>query len=160
MAPAWRNRGDPFADFLLGFPQNTSRTVGSGQAYMRQNYYAGYVQDEWRVVPRLTLNLGLRYEYAAPYTEARRQPVEPGLCDPAESAAPGACGPAGPSRIQQLRVRAWAWLAWRSWPIGTVFRAGYGIYPAPKSPWRLTTCCSTTCSTSSNETQRQPARRC
>ena len=33
--------GDPFADFLLGAPQTTQQTVGSGQAYMRQNDYAG-----------------------------------------------------------------------------------------------------------------------
>ena len=62
--------GDPFADFLLGYPQDTSRNVGNTQAYLRQNVLGTYFQDDWRVSRRLTLNLGLRYEYAAPYSEA------------------------------------------------------------------------------------------
>jgi hypothetical protein len=33
--------GDPFADFLLGFPQTTDRSVGQAMAYLRQNNYAG-----------------------------------------------------------------------------------------------------------------------
>ena len=63
--------GDAMADFLLGFPQDTSRDEGNTQAYMRQNSFGGFLQDDWRVSPRLTLNFGLRYEYVTPYTETR-----------------------------------------------------------------------------------------
>jgi hypothetical protein len=63
--------GDPFADFLLGFPQFTNRNVGSAQAYLRRNILTGYFQDDWRISSRLTLNLGLRYEYFSPYEEKR-----------------------------------------------------------------------------------------
>ena len=63
--------GDPFADFLLGLPQVTNRNVGLPQAYLRQNTYAGYLQDDWRISRRLTLNFGVRYEYFSPYTEKR-----------------------------------------------------------------------------------------
>jgi TonB dependent receptor-like, beta-barrel len=59
--------GDAFADFLLGYPNRTQRTQGSTQAYLRQNILSAYVTDNWRVSGRLTLDLGLRYEYDSPF---------------------------------------------------------------------------------------------
>ena len=66
-----RLRGDPFADFLLGFAQSTRRQTGMAQAYLRQENYGAYVQDEWRVSRRRHVNLGMRYEYTSPYRESR-----------------------------------------------------------------------------------------
>lgn len=61
--------GFDFADFLLGLPQSTSRRFGGDNIYFRSNVYAMYAQDNWRLSPRLTLNLGLRYEIYTPLTE-------------------------------------------------------------------------------------------
>jgi hypothetical protein len=52
-----------FADFLLGVPDTTSRQLGAEPADMTGTQYAFFVQDDFRVTQRLTLNLGLRYEY-------------------------------------------------------------------------------------------------
>jgi hypothetical protein len=60
--------GNPWADFLLGLPAaytQTSPTV----AYNRNWIANFFVQDDYRVLRNLTLNLGLRYEYGTPIYE-------------------------------------------------------------------------------------------
>jgi hypothetical protein len=61
--------GTSVADLLLGLPQTVQSSVGDGFAHNYTNLYSFYVQDDWKVTSRLTLNIGLRYEYASPYTE-------------------------------------------------------------------------------------------
>jgi hypothetical protein len=56
-------------DFFAGNPTSASVNVGNPLRRMRWNQFALYVQDDWRIKPRLTLNLGLRYEYAQPIRE-------------------------------------------------------------------------------------------
>jgi hypothetical protein len=55
-----------FADLLYGLPDSTQRQIGSEPADLIAWQTAFYVQDNWRVTPWLTLNLGLRYDYT-PY---------------------------------------------------------------------------------------------
>ncbi len=61
--------GYSFADLLLGLPTSTARSPYSPRIYDRTGIYAGYIQDDWKVTPRLTLNIGLRYEYNLPTFE-------------------------------------------------------------------------------------------
>ncbi|HWT65794.1 MAG TPA: hypothetical protein VN151_06735, partial [Terracidiphilus sp.] len=61
--------GSPFADFLLGLPQQTTLDSATGKSYLRDNVFDAYAQDDWRMMPSLTLNFGVRYEFFAPYTE-------------------------------------------------------------------------------------------
>ena len=62
--------GDGMADFLLG---TSSGIRGSNTIYMnmRSLYQHYYLQDDWKVNDKLTLNIGLRYEYNPPFTETR-----------------------------------------------------------------------------------------
>ncbi len=60
--------GNAFASFLLGAPVSGSIETTPWMALF-QRYNAWYIQDDWRVTNRLTMNLGFRYEYTSPYGE-------------------------------------------------------------------------------------------
>ena len=66
-----KGTGYDFADFLLGLPQSSSLRFGSSNNYFRSWSTSAYAQDDFRASARLTINVGLRYEYFAPYTELR-----------------------------------------------------------------------------------------
>ena len=57
------------ADFMFG-ARNGYSLVNPFVFNLRQRMHFGYLQDDWRVTRSLTLNLGLRYEYATPQWEA------------------------------------------------------------------------------------------
>src|SRR5688500_15275876 len=61
--------GNAVADFLLGYARQAelSNVHIVNQRRWSMSYF---VQDDWRVSPRLTLNLGLRYDYMTPSYEA------------------------------------------------------------------------------------------
>lgn len=65
-----RYTGNAIADLLLGFPSQSQRLIGPGVSNLRSWQAAAFVQDEWRVNNRLSVNYGLRYEYQAPSWES------------------------------------------------------------------------------------------
>jgi Carboxypeptidase regulatory-like domain/TonB dependent receptor len=65
--------GDALASMLLGLPATSSRSVGPSRIDGRQQQASLYIQDDFRVSPSLTLNIGLRYEVAPPLHDAHQQ---------------------------------------------------------------------------------------
>jgi hypothetical protein len=54
------------AEFLLGIPSRASGAIGDSIQDMYTTYWAGYIQDDWHIVPNFTLNIGVRYEFSRP----------------------------------------------------------------------------------------------
>jgi len=67
-AQAATNAGHGMAPFLLGIPDGGVWSFVPA-LMLNMKYYSGYIQDDWRITDRLTLNLGLRYEYLTPVQE-------------------------------------------------------------------------------------------
>jgi hypothetical protein len=67
-----KKTGNSYADGLLGLVQNTQLT---NVFFVDQRLWmaAGFGQDDWKVTPKLTLNLGLRYDFGTPVTEGRNR---------------------------------------------------------------------------------------
>jgi hypothetical protein len=132
---ALKDTGYDFADFLLGFPQQTSLQFGATSYNFRANAYDFFAQDDWRFRSNLSFNLGLRYEYNGPYTEANDRianlDVAPGFTS-AAVVLPGHAGtfngmfPASLVRPDRNNFAPRIGIAWKPQK-QTVVRAGYGI---------------------------------
>jgi hypothetical protein len=60
--------GNPWATLILGYPAGGGYSVTIASAF-QQIYEGFFIQDDWRITPKLTINLGLRWEYEAPMSE-------------------------------------------------------------------------------------------
>ena len=61
--------GSTIASFLLGLPYQQRRTIGVNPSYLSQISVGGYVQDDWKISPRLTMNIGMRYDLITPWVD-------------------------------------------------------------------------------------------
>jgi hypothetical protein len=129
--------GSDFADFLLGLPQQTTLQSGTSSYEFRANSFDLYVQDDWRILANLSLNLGLRYEYTGPFTETQDRIANLDVSfSPTSISAfqvlPGQTGPyrgTFPSSLVRPDRNDYAPRVGLAWRPGkrTVVRAGYGI---------------------------------
>jgi hypothetical protein len=61
-----RFSGQPYGDFLLGLPTTVGRIDPWAAQYFRWNDLSFFVQDDWKIHPRISLSYGLRHEYNGP----------------------------------------------------------------------------------------------
>lgn len=118
--------GNALADFMLGSAQAYVAVTNTVVDY-RQETYSGFVQDDLKVSPNLTANLGLRYEYTTPmYGHGQYVNIN---FDPSKGQLFSAND--GNKYAQDVDRNNFAprlGLAWQLKPDKYVLRAGYGIF--------------------------------
>ncbi|MEP6924354.1 MAG: TonB-dependent receptor [Pyrinomonadaceae bacterium] len=72
LSPGLSATGNSVADFLTGIPVQAALT-NVFQVSQRRHMYSFFGQDDWKVTPKLTVNLGLRYDFGSPYYEANNK---------------------------------------------------------------------------------------
>ena len=71
--------GNSVASFLLNDPASTARVAQLIVPFHLTDEYSAFVQDDWRVTDRLTLNLGLRYDVFTPYRDRYNNLSQPDM---------------------------------------------------------------------------------
>jgi hypothetical protein len=140
--------GDALASALLGLPQTAVRTLGPNRIDGRQTNVAGFVQDDIRLAPSLTANIGVRYEVSPPMHDIHGQMASIDFSTTPSTGVIFATGqqgvyspklyvcgkdgyPSGCAYTNWRNVSPRFGLAW-SLDSKTVIRAGGGLYYAPQ----------------------------
>lgn len=134
--------GSDFSDFAMGLPFTSSIAYGNADKYFRTSWIDSFVNDDWRLSSRLSINAGLRWDFQAPVTELYNRLVNLGVgpnfttdipvCTDVQKGCtpPGAVGyPDTLARPNYHEFQPRIGLAWRPFAKdSTVVRAGYGLY--------------------------------
>jgi hypothetical protein len=126
--------GNPEADLLMGLPGGAihDQTYNGAVTGRRWNIFRPFVEDDWRVTPSLTLNLGLAWDLTTPITEAHDR-----MADYIPSATGGKLLIAGKNGVSRSAGIDMFWGAYEprvglTWKVAgsdkTVLRLGFGIY--------------------------------
>ena len=140
--------GDPYADFLLGQVNNWS-ALNSPTYYGRLKNPAVFVQDDWKISPKLTVNLGLRWEGRTGWTDPSKnmRSFDTTITNPATGQGGGMwyglTHTNGRQRLQQNQWNNWLprfGFAWQPVAKMTV-NGGFGIYTFPWNVDSYASCC-------------------
>jgi len=149
--------GQDFSEFLLGLPTSGGYDINTSAAYY-EHYIAAFAQDDWRIKRNLTVNLGARFDYDAPYHEKYSRTVDGFDTTSANPLAPAAIAAYNAHPISQIPVGSFNVLGGLTFPsngalyqqnshqvsprVGvawtpdifhgkTVFRGGFAIFVQP-----------------------------
>jgi Carboxypeptidase regulatory-like domain len=140
--------GDAFADYLLGIPNSANGGLGSlgnfgGVAkYSIGTQYQWFIQDDWKVTDRLTINIGLRHELFQQWrgrlanfdlaTNRQLLSVSPDYYVPGVGLIPGSGEPLLPERPIVTDTNDFAPRLGLAYRLGsaTVIRSGFGVFSA------------------------------
>lgn len=122
--------GTPSTVTVIGNTNDPSPFTGkSGYFDMRQTFYIGYVQDEWKIRPTLTMNYGLRYEYYSPLHERNDKVLWFDV--PTHTLIPNFTGDWYKMKTTNFGPRLGVSWAPQQFANKTVFRIGGGYYYGP-----------------------------
>ena len=125
--------GNPVADFLIGYASQSQSPEGILPVEFGQHTYAWYIQDDWKATRKLTLNLGLRYDYVGTVDEkngiqrAVRLDRPGGYLFPETPAPPEGREPISLYRAEKNRFWPRVGVAYRP-ADGWVLRVGGGVF--------------------------------
>ncbi len=138
------------ADFLANVPHrlNALAPGGSNEVAIRESLFAGYVQDDWRLRPNLTVNLGLRYEFTTLPKDAnnRIQEITTLTNCATPGVAPSPSSPCGPVHVNSFiasnptkkNFEPRVGFSYDPFKNGkTAVRGGFGIFDALPLPYEF-----------------------
>ncbi len=122
------------SNFLAGQPSSWTQLFGSTQRNLRTGVCSFFFQDDWKLRPTLTMNLGARWESQGALDEAKGRlsildPALPGMIGNADTGPLGSFRMGGPAVDRNsLNVAPRVGFAWNPYHRNLVLRGGYGIY--------------------------------